>query len=75
MNRKQTVPASDPPAQAADDRLLTPAEVAERLNVTERFVYRMVAERRVRFVRVGSRYLRFRPDYLNDFISEPSVVR
>lgn len=34
-------------------RLLTVAEVAERLNVTERFVRRIIAERRVAIQKVG----------------------
>ena len=35
------------------DRLLTVAQVAELLGTTERFPRRLIAERRIRFVRVG----------------------
>ena len=35
------------------ERLLTVAEVAELLGTTERFPRRLIAERRIRFVRVG----------------------
>jgi excisionase family DNA binding protein len=35
------------------DRLLTVAQVAELLGTTERFPRRLIAERRITFVRVG----------------------
>ena len=35
------------------ERLLTVAQVAELLGTTERFPRRLIAERRIRFVRVG----------------------
>lgn len=35
------------------ERLLTVAEVAELLGTTERFPRRLIAERRIRFVRIG----------------------
>jgi len=35
------------------DQLLTVKQVAELLNTTERFPRRLIAERRIRFVRVG----------------------
>ena len=41
------------------ERLLTCLEVADRLGTTERFPRRLVAERRIRFVRVG-RHVRIR---------------
>jgi excisionase family DNA binding protein len=37
----------------ADPRLLNVAEVAERLGVSERFVRRLVHERRIDFLKVG----------------------
>lgn len=37
---------------------------AKRLDVTERFIRRLVAERRVRFYKVG-RFVRFRPEDLD----------
>ena len=39
------------------DRLLTVALVAELLGTTERFPRRLIAERRIRFVRVGRHVL------------------
>jgi excisionase family DNA binding protein len=41
------------PVAAGVERLLTVAEVAELLGTTERFPRRLIAERRIRFVRVG----------------------
>jgi len=35
------------------ERLLTVAEVAELLGTTERFPRRLIAERRIRFARIG----------------------
>jgi excisionase family DNA binding protein len=40
-------------ARSRLERLLTVAEVAELLGTTERFPRRLIAERRIRFVRVG----------------------
>jgi excisionase family DNA binding protein len=60
------------------ERLLTVAEVAELLGTTERFPRRLIAERRIRFVRVG-RHVRIPESALREFISagmvEPVTVR
>jgi excisionase family DNA binding protein len=48
-------------------RLLGVEEVAERLGVTPRYVRRLVAERRIRFVKVGH-LLRFEGNDLDDWI-------
>ena len=37
----------------SEDRLLTVAQAAELLGTSERFPRRLIAERRIRFVRVG----------------------
>jgi excisionase family DNA binding protein len=42
------------PTHPNTDRLLTVAEVAERLGTTERFPRRLIAERRITFVKLGS---------------------
>jgi excisionase family DNA binding protein len=52
---------------ASKPRLLGVEEVAERLGVTPRYVRRLVAERRIRFVKVGH-LLRFEGDDLDDWI-------
>ncbi len=44
---------TDPDPDRARSQLLTPAEAAEYLGVTERWVRRAVAERRLPHVRVG----------------------
>lgn len=37
----------------AQDRLLTVPDVAERLNTSERYVRRLIEERRIEFIRIG----------------------
>jgi excisionase family DNA binding protein len=48
-------------------KFLTVGEAAEYLNTSERFVRRLVAERRVAFHRVG-RHLRFAVSDLDDWL-------
>jgi excisionase family DNA binding protein len=50
------------------ERLLSVAEVAELLGTKERFPRRLIAERRIRFVRVG-RHVRIPESAVRDFIS------
>jgi excisionase family DNA binding protein len=50
------------------ERLLTVAEVAELLGTTERFPRRLIAERRITFVRVG-RHVRIPEAAVRDFIA------
>ena len=52
---------------AGRSQLLSVAEAAAHLGVTESFVRRLVLERRVRYYKVG-RYVRFRPADLNAFV-------
>ncbi len=63
-------------AASTTDALLTPAQFAERLGVTKRFVYRLTNEHRIRFVRVG-KFIRIRESDLEAFIAagviEPSA--
>jgi excisionase family DNA binding protein len=51
-----------------DDELLTVAEAAKILKTTERFPRRLIAERRIRFVKVG-RYVRIPESALCEFIA------
>jgi excisionase family DNA binding protein len=62
--------ARRPPVEV--ERLLTIAEVAELLGTTERFPRRLIAERRIRFVRVG-RHVRIPESALRAFI-EAGVI-
>ena len=57
---------------AAGDRLLTVGEVAELLGTTERFPRRLIAERRIEFVKIG-RYIRIRESTLMAFIKAGRV--
>ena len=50
------------------ERLLTVAEAAEQLRTSERFPRRLIAERRIRFVRVG-RHVRIPESALREFIA------
>ena len=54
------------------ERLLTVAEVAELLGTTERFPRRLVAERRIRFVRIG-RHVRIPESALCELITDGLV--
>ncbi len=60
------------------ERLLTVAQVAELLGTTERFPRRLIAERRIRFVRVG-RHVRIPESAVAEFIAvgvvQPVQVR
>jgi excisionase family DNA binding protein len=49
------------------DRLLTVEATAERLSTSVRFVRRLIAERRIEFVKVG-RHVRISETALADFI-------
>lgn len=49
------------------ERLLTVAQAADVLGTTERFPRRLIAERRIRFVRVG-RHVRIPESALAEFI-------
>ena len=50
------------------DRLLTKLEAAELLNVRPRFIERCIAQRRIRFVRVG-RFVRVPESALQEFVA------
>ena len=54
------------------DRLLTVAQVAELLGTTERFPRRLIAERRIRFVRVG-RHVRIPESAVREFVAASTV--
>jgi excisionase family DNA binding protein len=54
------------------ERLLTVAQVAELLGTSERFPRRLIAERRIRFVRVG-RHVRIPESVLAEFIAAGMV--
>jgi excisionase family DNA binding protein len=60
------------------ERLFSVGQVAELLGTTERFPRRLIAERRIRFVRVG-RHVRIPESALREFIAagvvEPISVR
>lgn len=56
-----------------DDELWTSEEVADRLRATTRFVRRLVAERRIAYVKVG-RLVRFEPRAVADYIERNRVT-
>jgi excisionase family DNA binding protein len=57
---------------ASADRLLTVGQAAELLATSERFPRRLIAERRIRFVRVG-RHVRIPESALREFIAAGTV--
>jgi excisionase family DNA binding protein len=54
------------------DKLLTVEEAAQRLGTSVRFLRRLIAERRIAFVRVG-RHVRIDPADLEAFIAAGRV--
>ncbi len=56
----------------ASDVLLTVGEVAERLGTGDRFVRRLIAERRIRFVKLG-RHVRVPESGVAEFIEAGTV--
>jgi len=60
------------------ERLLTVAEAAEVLHISDRFPRRLIAERRIRFTRIG-RHVRIPESALREFIDaglvEPITTR
>ena len=56
------------------ERLLSVDDAAKVLGTTARFPRRLIAERRIRFVRVG-RHVRIPERELQDFIDEGTVER
>jgi excisionase family DNA binding protein len=57
---------------ASTGRLLTVEDVAKRLSTSVRFVRRLIAERRIEFVKVG-RHVRISESALADFIEAGRV--
>lgn len=62
--------AADSPARAP--RMLTVDEAAVRLGTTVRFVRRLIAERRIAFVKLG-RHVRIADDDIAEFIAAGRV--
>jgi excisionase family DNA binding protein len=54
------------------DKLLTVAEVAELLGTTERFPRRLIAERRIRFVKLGT-HVRIPQSAVAEFVATSTV--
>ena len=54
------------------ERLLTVAEFGEATGTSERFARRLVAERRIRFVRLG-RYIRIPESAVAEFVAAGTV--
>jgi excisionase family DNA binding protein len=52
--------------------MLDVAQAARRLGTPTRFVRRLVAERRIRYYKVG-KYVRFHPDDIADYIRQGQV--
>lgn len=66
------IPHPRPHHDASSGELLDVSQAAERLGTPERFVRRLISERRIRFYKVG-RYVRLRTDDLDDFIAAGCV--
>lgn len=66
------IPHPRPQTDAIPGELLSVAEAAERLGTPVRFVRRLVAERRIRFYKVG-RYVRLDAADLDAFVAAGCV--
>jgi len=53
--------------------LLTVPETAEYLNVTERFIRRLVYERRIEYSKLG-KHVRFTTQALDEFVKQGTVL-
>ncbi|MEK9519636.1 excisionase family DNA-binding protein [Streptomyces venezuelae] len=56
----------------SDDRLLTVDEAAERLGTGVRFIRRLIAERRIRYVKLG-KHVRISESVLAAYVEERTV--
>lgn len=54
------------------DRLLTVADAAERLGTGERFIRRLIHERRIRYVKIG-KYVRIAESALRAYVDERTI--
>ena len=59
-------------SEQSPGRLLTVAQAAERLGTTERFPRRLIAERRITFVKLGT-HVRIAEAALDDFIAASTI--
>jgi excisionase family DNA binding protein len=64
--------STNPARLPDDDELLTVAEAAKLLKTSERFPRRLIAERRIRFIKVG-RFVRIPKSALRDLIADGLV--
>jgi excisionase family DNA binding protein len=55
------------------EKLLTVKEAAARLGTTERFPRRLIAERRIRYVKLGGHHVRIPETALANFIEAGTV--
>lgn len=54
------------------DQLLDIAQAAERLNLTPRFIRRLIAERRIDYLKIG-KFIRFHPTELDAWIERQRI--
>ncbi len=68
--------AATPPALTAapgsSDELLTPCQAGDYLRTGERFIRRLIAERRISYIKLG-RHVRLQRSVLDDFIAAGQV--
>jgi excisionase family DNA binding protein len=60
-------------SKTTQNRLIDVADLAERLCVSERFVRRLIAERRVPFFKVG-KFIRFDSNDIDQWIQNHRIV-
>lgn len=55
-------------------RLLSIGTLADHLDVTERFVRRLVEDNRVPYLKIG-KFVRFHPDDINEWIADTRIEK
>ena len=68
----QPVAADHPARPHRDGRLLNVSEAAERLGTGDRFIRRLIAERRIAFVKIG-RHVRITESVLDAYVAANTV--
>ena len=72
MDSRVTAEEAVGPPYASADELLTPSQAGEYLRTGERFIRRLIAERRIEYIKLG-RYVRLQRSVLDAFIESGRV--
>ena len=74
MDSKVSASASAVTRGGAADELLTPSQAGDYLQTGERFIRRLIAERRIAYVKLG-KYVRLQRSALDAFIESGRIAQ